>query len=218
MLQPYIVTIFNLLLHRLQESVKQSKKVPFCKYFIHNICLFSAVYGSQTLYNTLESLTNGLVTMLVMNIWSENRGNCAQLDSQDIKHILIGGTKLLCETPIATNIEVFSSLFHSLLVLVSDDDEVHGNYDLHVDDNAEDRAFDSTYSKLAYAMVPNVDPCLDVTSGPVYFVTTLANFTRSRPGQYGHVISTALNSFGTSSASLTQTFQGLLQQHGLSLA
>ncbi len=37
--------------------------------------------------------------------------------------------------------------------------------ELHFEDeNAEDRAFDSSYSKLAYALVPSVDPCVEIAS------------------------------------------------------
>ena len=214
MLNPFLVTIFNLLLHRLQESVKASKKVPYCKHFIHNLCVFSAVYGSQPLFTTLESITSGLVTMLVMNIWSENRTQCAQLDSQEVKHILVGGTKLLCETALANNPDSFKSLFESLFALVHESEDNNGHHELVLDENPEDRAFDSAYSKLAYALVPNVDPCADIASGPVYFITTVSSFTKSRPGQYGNIITAAL----ASAAGGAQAFETLLKQNGLTIA
>jgi hypothetical protein len=208
-LQPFITTIFNLLLHRLQDTVKVSKKAMYCKLFFHSICFFSVIHGAQTLFEQLDAITQGLIYMLVMNVWSENRDhwNMAEVE---LKQVLVGGSKILCETPITTNADAWKSLFASLYVLSIQ--APAKKIELTTEEElAEDRAFDSAYSKLSFAYVPTVDPCANIPVGQLYFATQVAQFTASRPGQYSNLIPQAL------SPEAGNEFRALLHKNGLTI-
>ncbi len=204
-----MTTIFNLLLHRLQDSVKLSKKAIYCKLFFHSISLFATVHGAQLLYDQFEGITNGLISMLVLNIWSENRDNW-NFSEVEVKQTLVGASKLLCETPVAANPEVWKSLFASLYILSAQPPTKKVEFSLD-EEQAEDRAFDSTYSKLSFAYVPSMDPCADVPSGQVFFVIQVAKLSAARPGQYGPLIGTVL------SPETAAEFRGVVQRNGLTI-
>ena len=183
-LQPFLPTIFNLLLQRMQASVKESKVVRFARLFIHSLCVFSAAYGPALLCDTLEAMTAGLVGMLVQNIWSVNAEKLSTGDDQEVKQTIVGSTRLLTESAhLQSKPEAWSSLLRSTAILVgkvvsvgtntgpSADDLLNGD-----DENAgESLEFDSAYSKLAYATIPGVDVCAEVDSkaAPAFFAKQL---------------------------------------------
>jgi hypothetical protein len=210
-LQSFLPTIFNLLLQRLQDSVKVTKNVPYAKHLLHNFCIFATVFGPQLLYETLDKLTPGLVTMLVCNIWSANR-EYWPLAETEIKQVLVGGTKLLVESTISTQPDVWKSLFASLQALSVQKAVKRPELSLD-DDVAEDRAFDSAYSKLSFASVPLIDPSADVTSGAAFFAKKVAELSRMRPGQYSALIGSVLIT-----PEAVTGFQALLQAQELSIA
>lgn len=200
-LLPYLGTILNLLLMRLQESVKESKVTRYSKLFLHSLCVFCIAFPPQTLVDQLENITNGLITMIVLNVLAPNRENCCSADKMDVRQLLIGGTRLLLQSAVTTKPEVWSSLLKTVVVLADvaqtgggstllsegflpmDDDEVEGGRD-----------FDSTYSKLAYASVPADDPSVSIVSPQGFFATSLSQFCAAHPGQYVPVIQAALDS------------------------
>lgn len=213
-LTPFVPEIFKLLLHRMQESMKDTKTPRYCRLFIHTVCLFASMHGAQLVHDTLEALTPGLVGMLVCNVWSANRANCAGSDRLEIKQMIIGGCRLLTDSPINQKPEVWGSLFKSVLALVdagADKGAAGGDHEDDIGD--EGRDFDSAYSKLAYASVVAADPSESVTQSPAaYFATTVAQFTRSNPGKYTPTIQAVLDQ--REAAAL----QALLQQNGVGLA
>ena len=209
---PFLPTIFQLLLQRMQESMKDTKTPRYCKLFIHSICLFSTIHGPQLLYDSLEALTPGLVGMLICNVWSVNRAACAGNDKLEVKQMIIGGCRLLTESSISQKPEVWSSLFQSILALVDAGADKTSQDTAGEDEEQEARDFDSTYSKLAYASVVTVDPSEAITAAPAaHFATTIAQFTASRPGQYTPLIQKAL---GPREAA---ALQALLQHSGVSI-
>jgi hypothetical protein len=185
----------------MQESAKESKTNKYSRLFIHCLCEFCVIFPAQTLFDQLESITNGLISMVVLNVWSQNRVSCAAMDVLDVKHMIIGGTRLLLETPIALKPDVFASLLKSVLFLVGgfEDDKSgarsgRGEDLLLLEESEEDgREFDSTYSRLAFAFVPTVDPAAAVPSASSFFVTSLAGFCSAHAGQYFAAIQNALD-------------------------
>jgi hypothetical protein len=99
-LAPYVPTIFNLLLTKMQESVKESKKTRYTRLFLHSLCVFSAVYGPQAMCETLERITPGLTGMLIGNILPFNVENLAGADDVEVKQTAVGLTRLLVEAPL----------------------------------------------------------------------------------------------------------------------
>ena len=210
-LSTYMTTIWSLLLHRMQEQMKETKTPRYCRLFIHSMSLFAALYGGDALYKALSTLEDGLVKMIILQIWEINRLNCATADPQEIKEMIIGGTKILCESEINQIPIVFGSLLKSIIVLL-DDSIGAGHEDTEgLDEEADSREFDSAYSKLAYAGVTDVDPTDDIPSGPAYFAQTMSAFSRTRPGFLAQLVPTALN--GTEIV----VFQALLSKNGLTI-
>lgn len=193
-ISPFLNTIFSLLLHRMQESAKISKTAAYSRLFIHNLCLFSTTYGSKLLYDTLESLTNGLIAMVVLNIWSVNHTQCANLDKLEVKTMLIGGTKLLTETPITQRSDIWGNLFKSLLALCHDDNKSNNKFlkEFELEDD-ESREFDTSYSKLTFAALPTSDAAPEIPSGQVYFLQTVSKFTQDHPSLYSGLVQSMLS-------------------------
>lgn len=185
-LSPYLPTIFNLLLHRMQETAKENKKARYCRLFLHSLCVFSAVHGPQVLCQSLEALTNGLVSMLVMNIWPMNVENLAGADDLEVKQTVVGATRLLTEAPLLTQKpEVWISLLRSTFPLMGSGGSNAGDQ-LHLGDEeagGDGMEFDSAYSKLAYATIPPVDPCADVDTSAIgaYFGQRMNAFLKTSP-------------------------------------
>ena len=192
-LAAYMTTIWSLLLHRMQEQMKDGKTPRYCRSFLHSFSLFAALYSGDALVKALSALEEGLVNMVIIQIWTHNRDSCATADPLDIKEMVIGGTRILCETSVSTDPTVFGSLLKSLIVLL--DDSVGGVHEdtEGLDDEADSREFDSAYSKLAYAGVTDVDPTEEIPSGPIYFAQALSALSRTRPGTVGQVVRTALD-------------------------
>lgn len=228
-LSAFTPTIFNLLLIRLQEHNKDtsSKSHRYCKQFIHSMCLFSALFGGTVLFETLDKLTPGLPAMLVSQVWGQNRQLCAAVESvEEQQHVIYGATRLLCESPLSGNAEVWGSLLKSV-VLVVDSLQVVSSLPsrgaeteeaLWVDEEAAAKDFDTTYSKLSCAGVPDyhsgaaslVPMTLPKDAGWVplaspacrFFLSSLVSQSQQQPGQLRAVVQSALDG----------TEQGLLQR------
>jgi hypothetical protein len=216
-LAPYMPTVLNLLLHRMQQAINKDVKTPkYCKFFLHSICIYSLMYGSQSLYDSLESLTNGLVSMIVLNVWSFNRIQCASdSDPIAIKHMIIGATRLLLESPIVGKIDVWKSLFKSIIALVFAKNTIENsevaNEKILLDDEEDNKGFDNAYSKLAFANISTKDPSSNIVSAENYFANALSSFCNAHPGQYLMAIQSELD------ANEAAAFQGLLQKNNIGL-
>jgi exportin-2 (importin alpha re-exporter) len=210
-LSSYMTTIWSLLLHRMQEQMKESKTPRYCRLFLHTFLLFAAVYGGMALHDALSPLEKGLVSMVILQIWTPNRLSCAAADPQDIKEMIIGATRILCETAVNQDPVAFGSLLKSVIALLDDSaGAVHDDIECF-DEEADSREFDSAYSKLAYAGVTDVNPTQAILSGPVYFATTLSSFSRSRPGTVGPLMRSSLDDKEVT------VLQALLTKNGLTI-
>ena len=220
-LSPYVPTILNLLLQRMQEAVKEGKTARYCRLFVHSLCVFSTVYGPQLLCDTLETITPGLVGNLIMNIWSVNSDKLAAADDMEVVQSIVGATRLLTEAPVVYGRpEVWGSLLRSTWVMLDKSSGSGGDgkaEDLLLGGGDEEGAlggeqfeFDSAYSKLAYATIPSVDPCADIniTAAPGYFAKGFSAFVQTKGAQYMQLVPECL---GVNNAA---ALQSLLQQKG----
>lgn len=209
---PFSTTVFNLLLHKLQEATKVNKTHQYAKHFLHNICIFSGMYGGDKLFQLMESITPGLVGMILMNIWPHNRASLVTRND-DKKHVLIGGSKLLTESPIVDNFDVWVSLVKSLIAVFSTHKDLP-KLEMPLDeDNLDGKEFDSTYSKLSYSGILYVDAvCANEMSGQEYFCKSLATFTHNKPGTYGALIQSSLDE------NEKNALHSMLHQYNVSIA
>ena len=156
------------------------------------MCLF-ATLDAQFLYRTIESIEVGLVRTLVTKVWANNGANCAGGEKVEIAHMLVGATKLLCTTDVSNQPDVWGANLKFILAIMS----AHRQETQEVfieDEHAEAREFDSTYSRLAYAQFPDTELTGEMIAAPIFFATTLDSLCRSRPGQYGPLLSQFLDS------------------------
>ena len=111
----------------------------------------------------------------------------------------VGAARLLCETPLGQDPEAFAALLRSAVALLQGDRASgsggggHDELESFLDEEADAREFDSTYSKLAFALVEDVDATKDIPSAPAYFAVALAGLSRSRPGQYLSLVQASLD-------------------------
>ena len=214
-LSPYIFTILDLQLRRMKLMMKDSKTPKYCRLFIHSLFLYSTVYGSNALYNILDKMDPGLLVELITNVWTHNRLACTHLEMIEIQELVVGATKMLCDSPITTSQPlVWCEILKSLLPLL----EAKGLQMIDLDDTffideeAEDREFDTKYSKLVYAQVPDNIPTVEVAQFKSFFATSLSNLCAMRPGQYLSIIQQGMT------PDEQNTLQVMLQQHGVSLS
>lgn len=212
-LSPYLQTIFSLLLHRMQDQMKDSNTPRYCRYFLHTLSHFAVAYGGAMVYDILEGLTAGLTSM-VINVWKNNSSLCANLEIAQINEMIAGGTKLLVQTPINSQPDLWLQLLQVIIPLIQAQDGKSGKSDdessAFVDEEAEAREFDSAYSKLAFSQLAEPSPNAEAAAASVFFATSLSQLTASRPGYYLQVIQHL-------EPDNARVLQELFQQQGLKL-
>ena len=113
-------------------------------------------------------------------------------NKDDVGDIIVGCTKFLCESNVALNICTWAVLFRSLVQLgrLSSRGATSSAYDLFLDDEeaAENRQFDSTFSKLTYAHIPPPAASQAVVQHGLYFVSSVVELCNKSPGQYATAI------------------------------
>ena len=194
--------------------MKDTKTPRYCRSFLHSLCLFASRYGGAATHEALAAIDGGLLKMIIMQVWTHNRASCAAADPHEVKHMIVGATRLLCESPVAQDPESFSTLVKSAVSLVQGErSDRPGTEDLEtfLDEEADAREFDSSYSKLAFALVEDVDATAEIPSAPKYLVTSLSSLSRTRPGSYGPLVRAALDE------SEAKTLQDLFSQTGVTI-
>ena len=217
-LNPYLPTIFGLLLTRLQEHMKDSKNPKYIKSFLHTLCFFAAIHGGQNLETVFLSVdpSGSLLHTLIIEVWSPNSAVCASNEKTEVRHVIIGGTNILCHSNVKQNLVTWGSLLKSIITLLDADGnrvglDLDDNNSWGLDEEAADREFDNTYSKLAYAQVPDPDLTADISSAPNYLASSLGELCRQLPGHYPNVVQQSLDH------QQLQVLQGICQQNGVNL-
>jgi hypothetical protein len=207
--------IFQLMLMRLQEN----RSPHLSKHFVHFLCVISSSsHGTDLMYSLLEGIQQGMMTMIIRDIWATNLEVILAGDQIELIQIILGGIQLLVNSPIQDNSEPFLELFKILLQLVNSTttkkkgkgtEEV-----LSFEDDSEAREFDSTYSKLAYAqIIEYLDPMTEWEMSEIRktFMERLSELCQRHPGRYLGVFQSALD------PEHQQMLQELLQETGVNL-
>lgn len=195
----YMPMVFQLLLMRMQEH----HTPQYGKLFVHFLCLTSSsVHGPVYVYNALESIQEGMSGLIINQIWSPNTDFFSRSDATCVAQIISGGSLLLCNSPIADDSSLWSTLVAALFGLVKSNPCITGEKgdDLLYDEEAEAREFDNTYSKLAYAHIIDTTGS-DDASGDVkdfsaaqkLFLEQLAGLCQKRPGVYSGALQSILD-------------------------
>lgn len=179
-LAPYTQTIFDLLLKKLMKAVEVSKTLPYCKHCILSMCIFATQFGPASLISVLDKLTPGVAGNMIASVWHANGQQFVTSPALDVKHVLVGATRLLTDanqTLLQSNGQAWLRLLQFVLAVVFEKNV--GQLELHFDEDlAENREFDGHYSKLSYASVPVIDAAPEVADSvaSTYVATTLKQF------------------------------------------
>ena len=210
-LSQYYPMILQLLLMRMQEH----KTVQYCKLFNNFVCQSClSEAGPSLLYENLEGVQAGMVSMIIQQIWCQYAEALCDAEASVIAQLIAGGTRLLCETPVAENSEDWAALASCIVTLVGSNPSAKGNlfeFSLHDEEN-EAREFDSTYSKLAFAHVDDKSEIekIDFASARVGFAAAVGELSAQFPNRYGGVI-------GSLDQSCQEAFQQILTEAGVQL-
>lgn len=167
------------MLRRLSKAVEHGNVAPYCKYFVHSQCLFATIFGAPALYQTLEGLRPGLTANLISEIWLSNKRPLASLSPVDTKHVLIGATKMLVESPLwDAHPMCWLYLLQIVLSLVFEKHDFSLDFKMD-DDLAENREFDGHYSKLTYSAVSIMDPVNEISDASSFAGSQIQHFYRS---------------------------------------
>ena len=192
----YMPMVFQLLLMRLQEHNTQQ----YCRLFAHFLCATaSSAHGPAYVFHALESIQEGMNSLIITQIWAPNTEHFSRADATDVAQILAGGSLLLCQTPIADDSSLWGALVTSLMGLARCSPSITGDKgdDLLYDEEAEAREFDNTYSKLAYAhILEGADDLTayvkDFAAAQLKFLQELAALCQRSPGVYAPALQSIL--------------------------
>jgi hypothetical protein len=211
-MEPYIDVLFKLIFAR----VVQNKTPRFCKLFIHSYCVFAIIHGPNTLFDYLEKVQIGIVANLITQLWLPNAPHFAAADSLEVNQLLVGGVRLLCETGVTRDVNSFCSLLKALIVLLQQSNTVDTATEallesLLEDEVAENREFDSKFSRLAFSQIPEPSPTEQVLKSHSFFAVTLSTLCRNNPGIYLNAMKASLSKLEI------DTLQEVMQAAGQSL-
>jgi len=96
MLDIYISTILQLLMTRLQQH---RERFDFCNMFFAFITVIAAKHGGASIASSLENKQAGLLSNLILHVFSPHVGRSKFVASLDVKCAIIGVTRILCEVP-----------------------------------------------------------------------------------------------------------------------
>jgi exportin-2 (importin alpha re-exporter) len=165
----YMSTILQLIMMRMQ----QNKTPRLFKLVVTFLCTVAIKFGPEIIEQTLDGLQQGLLATLVEQTWLPTTSVLVMSDRVDAKIIVAGGARILTETSIRQNHQLFAGLFQSLLEVCDPLAAVSATVELALDEE-EDRTFDATYSRLAFSKIPHYDPLPEVTDLGAALVTAVA--------------------------------------------
>jgi len=209
-LKNYIPTIFQLLFRRMMEN----KTPQYIRCFSHSIFLFSSKFGGQSLYESCETIQPEMTALIITKIIEPNLQMICDVDTPHLSRIIVGSTKLLCESSMNLNPSVWTILYCSIInMMMVFEKKKSGVSDKFVyeDENAESREFDNTFSKLVHAHLPDFPLSAEETQPVIFFLKSLANLCQIHPGRFNSIIFSCLQEESA------LFFKSKLQQFGISL-
>lgn len=209
-ISPYIPTILQLLFRRMMEN----KTPQYSRMFLHTLFHLADKFGGQLLFEACESIQQDMTTLILAKVFEPNIEFVANSGQKKVSRIIAGATKLLCGSNVKLNPSSWAILVRSIIALTAaaDDAPVKEAMDFMGDEElAENREFDGTFSKLAYAHIPEFELSPEASQARTFFTASLADLCRASPGQYSGLLSTCLD------AQTGAYLQSLLHQSGLAL-
>eukprot|EP00904_Undaria_pinnatifida_P010098 jgi/Undpi1/6218/HiC_scaffold_20.g08702.m1 len=212
-LEKYLPVIFSLLLRRLMSN----KTVKYIRFLTIFWSIFIVKYGVVTFNACLEQQEPGMLTKILSQIWIPNFSNRLVLSPIERKVQVVGMAKLMCESDeVKNSLTLWPSLLTCIMETLVPEDASKLKDDVEGDDNDEEEeiAFDSAFSKLRMTGSGAQDPVPEVASETQFLAKSLGDLCASQPGKYPPLVATALSGRPSGQKEL----QAFMAQAGATLA
>jgi exportin-2 (importin alpha re-exporter) len=186
-LQPQLQNLVQVLLVRLQQG-KTARYVRSCTQFFG---LFVSLFGAQAYFDLLNLLQPGLGLTLLGQVWLPRLATDIPL-RLDAKVMVIGLTRMVCETPDLVNDangkKIWGDLVRQTMTILTSPEAqlgISGNDD---DDFEAEIVYDAAYSRLHFAARAVQDAYPEVKDCGLSFAQALGNLCTSHPGKFLAVV------------------------------
>ena len=217
--------LLQLLLTRLMKESGKYGNSKYSFFFIHAISHMISTFGPMRIYQNLETITPGLVEQLASKVWPDTINGCGgYLTDKEGRLLVLGLAKLSIETPVNQNQMLFGGVVKQILTILAfmNGADFHSaQEDIIIsfeEEDFESREFDSVYSKLKYASVPDFAPPSECSSASIYFARKLSELGATRPGYYSALIRQSIDSVPDKKKELAEALNKVLSEAGVSLA
>lgn len=193
----YIPVVFDLILTKLMKA-KTNSSMPL--YTFHTIAYLCVRFGPSGVYSALEGIQVGMVEMLTTKVLLNNIGLFCSTDKRSICEMIVGGSKLICNTKAIESVNCTAAMFKVLVGLSkyvgsaqnnlkSNLSSIAGGNNESNDDSLGfgDKGFDSTYSKLVNAHVPRSSPLPEVQAWDKTMCSSISSCGAPR-SHFGNVV------------------------------
>lgn len=184
-LSPNISLLFTLIFRRVGEN----KTTRFCKLLTHSFCVFIMINGAAVLFEIFGQMdpSGGLMRNFIQQLWGPNAAICAAADVTEVNQMIVGGSKLLCEVG-SRDQGLFVYLLKAVLPLLQQEGTADAATEIMLEalleEGAENREFDATYSKLAFSQIPEPTSPPEVKMSHSFFANALSSLCRASPGVF----------------------------------
>lgn len=181
-LQPFLKTLAQILLTRL----KNGKTVRYTRLITEFFATFTVKFGSQAFIDQFNSVQPGLAYMLILQVWLPRLHSDSPV-RLEAKTQVIALTKLLSDSPELLAGENANKIWAqilavALLILTAPDTNFTGRIN-DGDDIPVEIGYDATYSRLAFASKPLLDPFPEIADPSLFFAQSLHTLGSSQPGK-----------------------------------
>ena len=219
-LSQYVPTIFQLLLKRLQDCMTmKNKNIGYVRRIAEGVCTFALNHGGAAAFDALEAQQAGMAGIMIKQIWGSNIEIVKNGSSSGSKKIVVGWTRILCESGLMSDQEGWTFLLKMILSMIprlttqADKEHEGGMGAQEGGDGEGGREFGSSYSKLSHAAPPVVPLAAELEEAHKYFITRLGALCASKPGVYLPAIQAAVSE----SPELSQVLQKLSATYAVHL-
>lgn len=148
-----------------------------------------------------------MVTMIVMQVWDPLVEHMSIDDDYEAAYFILGASRFLFESKLNNAQEAWCVLVKDTVTVMHNKSSAPTFDDLA--DNIESREFDSSYSKLAFAQIPDKEPPQDRHQACVHFAKSLCTFASATPGKYPALLQNVLKEDGRAELSQIIASAGL---------
>lgn len=210
-LQPYLRTVFSLLLTKLQQG--KSNKLPL--YIVQYFGLFTGLHGGQAFFDYLNQVQAGVAVTLLVQIWAP-KAKSAAYSVVLAKAQVVGLTRLLCETPALladdNAKQIWAATFASIVSILSSN--TFSATEVEADEPEIEIAYDASYSQLSLATKKAHDPFAQQVRDPMsMFRESFERLSAAHPGVLSPIVQAGVNS----DPKIASGFQSICQSTGMRL-